>query len=131
MKPTRIYVSALLQALKSHPIKGLAHITGGGLIENLPRILPAHLGAHLHRQRWPRTELFTWLQNNAQIDDIEMNRTFNDGIGMCVIVAPESAQALTAFLENMGETVYDIGEVTSLPHSAASDPHVSRVTLSS
>ena len=131
MKPTRIYVSALLQALKSHPIKGLAHITGGGLIENLPRILPAHLGAHLHRQRWPRTELFTWLQNNAQIDDIEMNRTFNDGIGMCVIVAPESAQALTAFLENMGETVYDIGEVTSLPHSAASDPHVSRITLSS
>lgn len=129
MAPTKIYVSALLQALKAHPIKGLAHITGGGLIENLPRILPAHLGAQLDRKRWPRTALFSWLQQHAQIDDTEMNRTFNDGIGMCVIVAAEHVPALKAFLEAAGETVYDIGAILPLNDSTAKDIQPDRVTL--
>ena len=129
MAPTRIYVRTLLHALKTNPIKGLAHITGGGLIENLPRILPAALGAHLRRQNWPRTEVFSWLQRNAHIDDTEMNRTFNDGIGMCVIVSSEHAAALKADLESMGETVYDIGEITTLNGNSASTQGLARVTL--
>jgi len=123
MAPTRIYVRTVLEALKTHPIKGLAHITGGGLIENLPRILPDSLGAVLHRQNWPRSEVFSWPQHHAQIDDTEMNRTFNDGIGMCVVISDEHASTLKAHLEALGERVYEIGEITNL---APLDPESSQ-----
>jgi phosphoribosylformylglycinamidine cyclo-ligase len=129
MAPTKIYVRTLLKALKTHPIKGLAHITGGGLIENLPRILPDQLGAQLTRANWPRTEVFSWLQHHAQIDDTEMNRTFNDGIGMCVIIASEHAQSLKAQLESMGEQVHDIGEITPLGSIKSGAQVHDRVTL--
>jgi hypothetical protein len=81
-----------------HPIKALAHITGGGLLENIPRVLPEGTGAHLKAGSWPQTELFAWLQKTAGIDDIEMNRTFNNGIGMVVVVAAEHAEATAATL---------------------------------
>ncbi|MEG3046923.1 MAG: phosphoribosylformylglycinamidine cyclo-ligase, partial [Comamonas sp.] len=85
MEPTRLYVLNVLKVLASQPIKALAHITGGGLLENIPRVLPEGLGAHLVKGSWPQTELFAWLQKTAGIDDIEMNRTFNNGIGMVVV----------------------------------------------
>jgi phosphoribosylformylglycinamidine cyclo-ligase len=85
--PTRLYVKSVLGALAVHPIKALAHITGGGLLENIPRVLPEGLAAHLVKGSWPQTELFAWLQATAGIDDHEMNRTFNNGIGMVVVVA--------------------------------------------
>jgi phosphoribosylformylglycinamidine cyclo-ligase len=129
MAPTRIYVRPVLEALKRHPIKGLAHITGGGLIENLPRILPDSLGAVLHRQNWPRSEVFSWLQHHAQIDDTEMNRTFNDGIGMCVVISGEQAPALMAHLEALGESVYEIGVITKLEHYAKETSQHDRVIL--
>ena len=109
MRPTRLYVKNVLAALATHPIKALAHITGGGLLENIPRVLPDGLAAHLQKGSWPQTELFAWLQATAGIDDIEMNRTFNNGIGMVVVIGADQAQACAATLRASGETVHTIG----------------------
>ncbi|WP_343292081.1 phosphoribosylformylglycinamidine cyclo-ligase [Vandammella animalimorsus] len=117
MAPTRLYVRSVLAALAQHPIKGLAHITGGGLLENIPRILPDGLGAQLQAGSWPKSELFAWLQTTAGIDDVEMNRTFNNGIGMVLVVAPEQAQAVVQTLQAQGETVHTIGRI--VPRDAA------------
>ena len=117
MEPTRLYVKNVLAALKDHPIKALAHITGGGLLENIPRVLPDHLGAHLKKGSWPQTELFAWLQKTAGIDDFEMNRTFNNGIGMAVVIDAANAAACAQALRALGETVYDIGVIA--PRAAA------------
>jgi phosphoribosylformylglycinamidine cyclo-ligase len=112
MEPTRIYVKPVLAALARHPgIKALAHITGGGLLENIPRVLPDGMAAHLRHGSWPRTELFAWLQATAAIDDHEMNRTFNNGIGMAVVVAPAEAAAVAASLQAAGESVHEIGVI--------------------
>ncbi|CAB5704746.1 Phosphoribosylformylglycinamidine cyclo-ligase [Delftia tsuruhatensis] len=111
MEPTRLYVKNVLAALEQHPIKALAHITGGGLLENIPRVLPEGLAAHLQAGSWPQTELFAWLQKTAGIDAVEMNRTFNNGIGMVVVVPAEAAQATAATLQQLGETVYTIGRI--------------------
>ncbi|HEY1227332.1 MAG TPA: phosphoribosylformylglycinamidine cyclo-ligase, partial [Ramlibacter sp.] len=111
MAPTRLYVKPVLAALAQHPIKALAHITGGGLLENIPRVLPEGTAAQLRAGSWPRTELFAWLQRTAGISDHEMNRTFNNGIGMVVVVAPEQAQATAATLRAQGETVHEIGTI--------------------
>ena len=114
MEPTRLYVKNVLAALDKHPIKALAHITGGGLLENIPRVLPEGTAAHLTAGSWPQTELFAWLQKTAGIDDIEMNRTFNNGIGMVVVVAAEDAAATTATLAELGEKVYTIGAIAEI-----------------
>jgi len=111
MEPTRLYVKNVLAALAQHPIKALAHITGGGLLENIPRVLPEGLAAHLQKGSWPQTELFAWLQKTAAISDIEMNRTFNNGIGMVVVIAADQAEACAATLRAAGETVYTIGQI--------------------
>ena len=111
MRPTRLYVKNVLAALAQHPIKALAHITGGGLLENIPRVLPAGLAAHLQKGSWPQSELFAWLQTTAGIDDIEMNRTFNNGIGMVVVIAADQAEACAATLRGLGETVCTIGRI--------------------
>jgi len=101
----------VLAALAAHPIKALAHITGGGLLENIPRVLPEGLAAHLHKGSWPQSELFAWLQKTAGIDDMEMNRTFNNGIGMVVVIDAAQASACAATLEAAGEKVYTIGTI--------------------
>jgi len=119
MEPTRLYVLNVLAALAAHPtnsesssgIKALAHITGGGLLENIPRVLPEGLAAHLQKGSWPQTELFAWLQQTAGIDDTEMNRTFNNGIGMVVVVAAADAQACAQTLRAAGEQVHVIGQI--------------------
>ena len=113
MKPTRLYVKNVLAALAAHPIKALAHITGGGLLENIPRVLPEGTAAHLVKGSWPQTELFAWLQKTAGIDDIEMNRTFNNGIGMVVVIAADQAAACAATLRDLGETVFEIGRIAA------------------
>jgi phosphoribosylformylglycinamidine cyclo-ligase len=112
MEPTRLYVKSVLAALAKHPgIKALAHITGGGLLENIPRVLPEGTAARLAKGSWPQTELFSWLQQTAAISDHEMNRTFNNGIGMVVVVNAADAQAVAATLRDAGETVYQIGAI--------------------
>ena len=119
MEPTRLYVKNVLAALAQHPIKALAHITGGGLLENIPRVLPDGLAAHLKAGSWPQTELFAWLQKTAGIDDIEMNRTFNNGIGMVVVVPAAEAEATAATLRQLGEAVYAIGTIAERGTGAA------------
>lgn len=113
IEPTRIYVDSILNALKTEQIKGLAHITGGGIIENIPRILPEHLAAEVDLKSWPRSELFQWLQANGNVDDEEMLRVFNCGIGMVVVCAAEHSQALGQILESTGETVFHIGTIVN------------------
>ena len=119
MEPTKLYVKNVLAALAAHPIKALAHITGGGLLENIPRVLPEGMAAHLKKGSWPRTELFAWLQKTAGIDDIEMNRTFNNGIGMVVVIDAASAAACAAMLRDAGETVYEIGVIAARGEGAS------------
>ncbi|CAN5257637.1 phosphoribosylformylglycinamidine cyclo-ligase [soil metagenome] len=119
MEPTRLYVKTVLAALAAHPIKALAHITGGGLLENIPRVLPEGTAAHLTKGSWPQTELFAWLQKTAGIDDIEMNRTFNNGIGMVVVIDAASAGACAAMLREAGETVYEIGVIAARGEGAS------------
>jgi phosphoribosylformylglycinamidine cyclo-ligase len=119
MEPTRLYVKNVLAALAAHPIKALAHITGGGLLENIPRVLPQHCAAQLVKGSWPQTELFAWLQATAGIDDLEMNRTFNNGIGMVVVIDAAHAAACAQTLRDAGEAVYRIGTIVPLhPNSA-------------
>jgi phosphoribosylformylglycinamidine cyclo-ligase len=113
MEPTRLYVLNVLAALAAHPIKALAHITGGGLLENIPRVLPEGLAAHLQKGSWPQTELFAWLQATAGIDDIEMNRTFNNGIGMVLVIDAEQAESCAATLRAAGEQVFTIGRIAA------------------
>ena len=126
MAPTRLYVKSVLAALAAHPntegasgIKALAHITGGGLLENIPRVLPEGMAAHLTKGSWPQTELFAWLQNTAGIDDMEMNRTFNNGIGMVVVIDAAHAEACAEVLRAHGEQVHTIGVIAELGDGAA------------
>jgi phosphoribosylformylglycinamidine cyclo-ligase len=111
MAPTRIYVKPLLQLIAAMPIKGMAHITGGGITENIPRVLPAGLTAEIKQGSWAMPPLFDWLKAQGNIVDSEMYKTFNCGIGMAVIVAKEHAAAAQTLLKDAGETVYAIGVI--------------------
>ena len=113
MAPTRIYVKPLLSLMASLKVKGLAHITGGGLLENIPRILKKDLTAVLHKSSWTMPPLFGWLQEHGNIGDSEMYRVFNCGIGMVIIVSQENADTAIRQLQASGETVYRIGEIRS------------------
>ncbi|QJE00424.1 phosphoribosylformylglycinamidine cyclo-ligase [Massilia forsythiae] len=111
MAPTRLYVKPLLALMASMEVKGLVHITGGGLVENIPRVLADNLTAALDGKAWTMPPLFQWLQQHGGVADAEMHRVFNCGIGMTVIVARENADAAMAQLQAAGETVYRIGEI--------------------
>jgi phosphoribosylformylglycinamidine cyclo-ligase len=111
MTPTRIYVKPLVALIAAMDVKGMVHITGGGLVENIPRVLQPHLTAELQRESWPMPPLFSWLQQHGNVADAEMHRVFNCGIGMTVIVAQADADAAMVQLKASGETVYHIGEI--------------------
>lgn len=111
MAPTRIYVKPLLALMQSMEVKGMVHITGGGLVENIPRVLADGLTAVLDAKSWTLPPLFQWLQQHGGVADAEMHRVFNCGIGMTVIVSKENADAAMAQLQAAGETVYRIGEI--------------------
>lgn len=113
LAPTRIYVKPALAAIRAGGVHALAHITGGGLTENLPRVLPEGLGARIELDAWDRPEVFDWLQAEGGVEEAEMLRTFNCGVGMIAVVAADRAAALAALLEEMGETVHAIGQVTA------------------
>lgn len=113
MEPTRIYVRALLPEIRKGRIHALAHITGGGLLENIPRILPAHCHAHIDADAWPLPRLMAFLQAQGNIEPDELARTFNCGIGMAVVVAADDAEAVAAALTAAGETVHRIGHIAA------------------
>jgi phosphoribosylformylglycinamidine cyclo-ligase len=115
MAPTRIYVKPLLALLGELPVKGMAHITGGGLVENVPRMLPSGLQARLARNAWTQPAIFGWLQRHGQVADAEMHRVFNCGIGMAIVVAAEHAQRALQFLDAAGEHATRIGEIVAQP----------------
>ena len=112
LKPTKIYVKPILAALKKFQIKGMAHITGGGFIENIPRMLPAGLGAELTEKSWHIPSIFKLISEVGQIDYQEMYNIFNMGIGMVVAVDPANAADVRAYFTELGETVYELGVVT-------------------
>jgi phosphoribosylformylglycinamidine cyclo-ligase len=122
MAPTRIYVKPVLALARELRVKGLAHITGGGLVENVPRILPAGVRAAIDRGAWPLPPLFRWLQEQGGIDDAELHRVFNCGIGMVVVTARADADRAARALREAGETVYRIGVIE--PREAAAPPLV-------
>jgi phosphoribosylformylglycinamidine cyclo-ligase len=111
LEPTRIYVKALLALMRALPVHGLAHITGGGLTDNIPRTLPKGTEVLLHRDRWPRSAVFEWLARAGNIADAEMYRTFNCGIGMIAIVPATATAAALALLDEQGEIAWHIGDV--------------------
>jgi phosphoribosylformylglycinamidine cyclo-ligase len=119
LAPTRIYVKPLLALMRDLPVKGLAHITGGGLTENVPRVLPEGVQARLDKSRWPRPAVFSWLQAHGGVDEAEMHRVFNCGIGMVVIVAAEHADRACLLLAAAGETVHRIGTIVPREAGAA------------
>ena len=111
MEPTRIYVKPVLKLLAAVKVKGLAHITGGGLVGNVPRMLPQGMRAVLRKKMWPRPELFSLLQKDGNIAEAEMHRVFNCGIGMVICVARDQVAAATMLLKREGELAYEIGFV--------------------
>ncbi len=116
MAPTRIYVASLLPLLRERRIKGLAHITGGGLLENIPRVLPEGVHAVVDADAWEQSRLMAFLQAQGAIEPEEMARTFNCGIGMVVIVSADEAEAVTAALQAADETVFTIGRIETGTH---------------
>lgn len=111
LAPTRLYVKQALAAIRAGGVHGLAHITGGGLTENLPRVLPQGLGAQIDLTAWELPPVFRWMASVAGFDEAELLKTFNSGIGMIAVVAADRAEALADLLRAEGETVYTLGEV--------------------
>ena len=113
LTPTRIYVPALLNLIQSVPVHGIAHITGGGIAGNLKRVLPKHCSAELNRATWPQPAIIDWLQQAGDIDDDELLRTFNCGLGMVVVVAAEQASAVQDVLNHHGEQGFIVGKIST------------------
>jgi phosphoribosylformylglycinamidine cyclo-ligase len=119
MEPTQIYAKPLLDLIARLTVKGMAHITGGGLTENIPRVLPAGLTAELHRARWVRPPIFDWLQEKGGVEESEMHRVFNCGIGMVVIMDQAHAEMAQAILESHHLLVWELGQIReSAPNEA-------------
>jgi len=121
LEPTRIYVKSVLALLAEVPVKGLAHITGGGITGNVPRMLPAGTRALIRRNAWPRSALFDWLQRTGDVAADEMHRVFNCGIGMVLALEAGDAPRAVELLRRAGETVYEIGEIEA--DTSAAEPH--------
>lgn len=119
MAPTRIYVKALLQLIKqTGSVKAMAHITGGGLLENIPRVLPANAGARIDLDSWERPAVFNWLQEQGNVDENEMHRVLNCGVGMVICVAREDAPEALKVLDEAGEQPWIIGSIEALGEGA-------------
>ena len=111
MAPTRIYVKPMLALINALPVKGMAHITGGGITENVPRVLPDHVKAVINKSSWQRPKLFDWLQREGNVAESEMHRVFNCGIGMVVVVARENVEPALKLLRAAGEQAVEIGSI--------------------
>lgn len=117
LTPTRIYVKALLDLLAHHDVHGMAHITGGGLLENIPRCLPNGCRAAISESAWRTPEIFDWIKQTGNVSDEDMWLTFNCGIGMAIVVPADEASAVTTRLQSSGETVFTLGEIVKASDS--------------
>ena len=113
LEPTRIYVKPVLELIANATVKGIAHITGGGITENVPRVLPEATAARLEKEHWPRPAIFDWLQREGRIAEAEMTRTFNCGIGMVLVMPRGEVQAAIAALGKQGVPAYEIGSIVA------------------
>jgi phosphoribosylformylglycinamidine cyclo-ligase len=113
LEPTRIYCKPVLEVMQKVRVKGMAHITGGGLVENVPRVLPPRVQAVIRRDCWPRPAIFDWLQERGRVEDAEMHRVFNCGIGYVAIVGPADAAAAAEAFGAQGETCWQVGTIRS------------------
>jgi phosphoribosylformylglycinamidine cyclo-ligase len=113
LAPTRIYVKSIHSLLEQIDVHAMSHITGGGLTENLPRVMPENTRAQIDVSSWDLPQVFKWLQQQGNITDLEMYRTFNCGIGMVLVVNAEDADSAIEVLNNAGETAFRLGEITS------------------
>jgi len=111
IEPTRIYVRSILSLLNTLPVHAISHITGGGLLENIPRVMPSHLSAKLDSTSWTQPEIFQWIQNQGNIDSAEMYRVLNCGVGMVVVISKDSSNEAINHLNACGEKAWLIGEV--------------------
>ena len=116
LEPTRIYVKMLLQLIEALPVHALAHITGGGLTENIPRVIPEGLSAEIDLSSWAFPPVFQWLQEQANVDNSEMLKTFNCGVGMVIAMPEDQAQNAVDFFNSLGEDAWVIGEITADPN---------------
>ncbi len=130
LTPTRIYVKPLLKAIRTTgALKALAHITGGGFPENIPRVLPKHLAAEIELASVPVPPVFSWLSKTGGVEATEMLRTFNCGVGMIVVVAPEDAETVAEVLKSEGETVFTLGRMVSREEGAAGTVYKGKLAL--
>jgi phosphoribosylformylglycinamidine cyclo-ligase len=113
IEPTKIYVKSVLSLLEKHPVNAISHITGGGLLENIPRVLPDNLAAKLDHKSWQLPAIFQFLQDNGNIDMMEMYRVFNCGVGMVLVVPSERSDEVIRHLQTQGETAWLIGEIVA------------------
>lgn len=118
MQPTQIYVKQVLELMNHVTVKGMAHITGGGLVENIPRVLPENVQAVLNRDTWQMPDLFKWLQQEGGVADEEMHRVFNCGIGLVIVVSQEHEAKAIHQLQHLGLSAWSIGEIVSRPAGA-------------
>lgn len=124
LTPTRIYVRSCLSAIKTGGVKALAHITGGGFIDNIPRVIPDHLCVEIKRGSWQRPEIFSWMRQIGNMDDTEMLRTFNCGVGMVLVVEESKALTVQSVLESEGETVFTLGRLVAKKSDSMAEPVV-------
>ncbi|TQV84522.1 phosphoribosylformylglycinamidine cyclo-ligase [Aliikangiella coralliicola] len=117
LEPTKIYVKSVLELAKNINLKALSHITGGGLLENIPRVLPQNTCAQINRSSWQMPEIFNWLQSNGNVEQQEMYRTFNCGIGMVLVVSSEELETALDLLRKLGENAWHLGEIVSAENS--------------
>ncbi len=130
LTPTRIYVKPLLKAIRATgALKALAHITGGGFPENIPRVLPKHLAAEIELASVPVPPVFSWLSKTGGVEATEMLRTFNCGVGMIVVVAPEDADTVAEVLKSEGETVFTLGRMVAREEGAAGTVYKGKLAL--
>ncbi len=129
LAPTEIYVKPLLELNRDIPLKAMAHITGGGLPENLPRVLPEHLHANINTHSWQWPNLFQWLQSAGNIEQSEMYRTFNCGVGMVIVVNADMAERAIDQLSNAGQRAWRIGEIVERSNTASDAPESAQVSF--
>jgi phosphoribosylformylglycinamidine cyclo-ligase len=113
LKPTRIYVQSILTLIKEYPLKGMAHITGGGITDNLPRILPADCRAKIIKGSWKIPPIFSIIRRMGNVSEKEMHQVFNNGLGMILVIPAAQTQEIIARLQELGEQCFSIGEIVS------------------